>query len=257
MDEHAHWVLLRGLTRDSRHWHDVPQRLAERFRGSRVTCVDLPGNGQRAGETSPASIGGFVAACRETLASQDSKPPYRVLALSLGAMVAIEWARQSPTDIDAIVLINTSLRPWAPPHWRLRPAGVLRLLRTLASNDALVREQAVLALTSSRCAEGTPASNILVAQWAELYRSAPVSRGNVVRQLLAAVRYRCDERPAVRMLLLASTRDALVDVRCSRALARAWRCPLHEHATAGHDLPLDDVTWVLDQVADWMRDESA
>jgi predicted alpha/beta hydrolase family esterase len=84
-----------------------------------------------------------------------------------------------------------------------------------------------------------------------------VSRGNTLRQLLAAARYRCDDPPAVRTLLLASTRDALVDWRCSHAIAQAWDCPLREHPRAGHDLPLDDPGWVIDQVAEWMNQYAA
>lgn len=72
-----------------------------------------------------------------------------------------------------------------------------------------------------------------------------------VRQLHAAVRYRIQSPPRVPILLLASRHDRLVDVRCSHSIARAWRCDLHEHPSAGHDLPLDDPDWVVEHVATW------
>jgi len=67
--------------------------------------------------------------------------------------------------------------------------------------------------------------------------------------LPAAARYRAPPPPPpVPTLLLASTHDRLVRCACSRALARAWRCALVEHPHAGHDLPLDDPQWVVQQV---------
>jgi len=50
------------------------------------------------------------------------------------------------------------------------------------------------------------------------------------------------------VLVLTSAHDGLVDTRCSLALARAWRCDIESHPWAGHDLPLDDAAWVIDQV---------
>ena len=55
-------------------------------------------------------------------------------------------------------------------------------------------------------------------------------------------------------LLLASRNDGLVDVRCSRGLAAAWKVPLVEHASAGHDIPLDDPEWVAGVVAEGLRE---
>ena len=54
-------------------------------------------------------------------------------------------------------------------------------------------------------------------------------------------------------LFLAGTTDRLVDVECSRALARRFVAPLVEHPTAGHDLTSDEPGWVAEQVARWRR----
>ena len=50
------WVLLRGLTRESRHWGEFPARLQSRFANSNVVALDLPGNGRLNAQRSPASI---------------------------------------------------------------------------------------------------------------------------------------------------------------------------------------------------------
>ncbi|NML45476.1 alpha/beta hydrolase [Ramlibacter sp. G-1-2-2] len=243
------WVLLRGLAREARHWggfaRDLQQRLPP---GDQVLCVDLPGTGSLWHEPSPASVTGLVQAARRELALLRSRAPYVLVALSLGGMVAREWAGRDP-DVAASVLINTSLGGVAPFWQRLRPSSYPALLALARPGLALLpREQRILRLTSN-----APAQEEVAQQWTAIAATAPVSRLNVLRQLLAAARYRPDGPARAPTLLLASTRDRLVSVECSRRLARAWNVPLREHPSAGHDLPLDDPQWVADAIIRWHR----
>ena len=238
----THWMLLRGLARDSRHWGSFPAMLQDALpAGHRVRTIDLPGTGSRHAERSPSSVPAMVEAARQSYGSQ----PCMLVALSLGGMVAHAWAAHG---VQGCVLINTSMGGLAPLWQRLRPASYPSLLSILRpGQDALQRERKILRLTSQ-----LPVPDAVAEAWAAHARSAPVSRANVLRQLLAAARYRSDGgAPAVPTLLLASTRDRLVSVECSRRLARAWGLPLREHAFAGHDLPLDDPAWVVDAIARW------
>jgi hypothetical protein len=73
-----------------------------------------------------------------------------------------------------------------------------------------------------------------------------------LRQLLAAALFTAPAvAPGSAALLLASTQDDLVNVACSRSVAQHWQWPLLEHPRAGHDLPLDDGTWVIQQIKAW------
>jgi len=244
------WIFLRGLTRESAHWGSFVADFAHALPGARCVALDLPGNGLLHGMPSPASVAGMVAACREALARQGVAPPFHLLAMSLGAMVAAEWARQAPADIAGCVLVNTSLRPFSPFYRRLRPrnyAALLGLALRRASAEQV--EQAVLRLTSRRAAE----RQHVVPAWAGVRRARPVSTANALRQLAAAARYRAPaQAPVPRILLLASLGDGLVHCACSQAIAQAWGVPLALHPWAGHDLPLDDGPWVIEQVARWM-----
>lgn len=241
------WVLLRGLTRDNRHWGNFPESFAAANPGARVVALDLPGNGPRHHEKSPASVGAMVEDCRRALREQGIDGPVNLLAMSLGAMVAVDWASRYPDEIGSGVLINTSLRGACPFYRRLRPHNYWRLLRMALNTSDDFREQSVLAMTSCR---DDPQ---IARRWAEFRRRHPVSQANAWRQLLAAARYRAPpECPPTRLLLLASSNDRLVDVACSRAIAARWRLPLVEHPGAGHDLPLDDGPWVVDQVRRWL-----
>lgn len=238
------WVLLRGLVREARHWGDFPQRLAARLPAGDTVCTpDLPGNGSRWREPSPGSIAGMVAAVRAQLAPGN---PRVLVALSLGGMVALEWAATAPDEVQGCVLINSSLGSLSPVWQRLRAGSLPALARWMLPGMDAARERAVYAITSNRAVDEQ-----VVARWAEHARSAPVSAANASRQLWAAARFRAPARPRMPVLVLCSRGDRLVSPRCSHAIARAWDLPLREHPDAGHDLPLDDPDWVVEQVARW------
>lgn len=242
----APWVLLRGLMREQGHWGDFPDRFAETM-GTRPVLVDLPGNGERFREESPARVADMAQAVRDSLGAQNLTPPYRVLALSLGAMVTTAWAQQAPEEIETAVLVNTSLRPLSPFYRRLRPAAYPTLLRVAAGRlDARGIEQAILKLT-------TRSQDVSVLDhWLALRDQHPVSTRNALRQLLAAMRYQAPQASPFRsLLLICSAADGLVHPDCSRSLAQRWNAALSEHPTAGHDLPFDDAEWLIDTLRRW------
>ncbi len=246
------WILLRGLTRSQGHWGDFAERLqAVLPPGSTVHTPDLPGNGSLHAEPSPTSVGDMVEACRRQLREQGIQAPYRVLAMSLGAMVAVEWAHRHPHELASCVLINTSLRPYSPFWHRLQPRQYPRVLRLLLTRpDAATLEAAVMHMTTRHPdqAEAT------LARWQMLRQHQPVSAVNALKQLWAATRYRAPSQPpAVPLLLLNGLGDQLVNPQCSATLARRWGAPLLTHPTAGHDLPLDAAPWVLEQVQHWLQ----
>lgn len=245
------WIFLRGLTRESAHWGTFLEDFGRAVPQDCVLPLDLPGNGQLHHQPSPPSVPAMVQACRAALVQRGIAPPYHLLAMSLGAMVATEWARVARAEVAGCVLINTSLRPFSPFYHRLRPRNYAALLRlALGPGSPEQVEQVVLRLTSN-CA---PDRQQVVPAWAALRMQRPVSAANALRQLAAAARYRApDVAPAARMLLLASRQDGLVrSSHCSQAIASAWQVPVVFHPWAGHDLPLDDPHWVVEQVGSWL-----
>jgi pimeloyl-ACP methyl ester carboxylesterase len=244
------WIFLRGLTRESSHWGDFPQVFQQAMPQARIHTVDLPGNGQRHRERSACSVAGMVEACREALIREQIATPVHLLAMSLGAMVAAQWAHEAPDEVAAGVLINTSVRPFSPFHHRLQPHNYPTLLQLVLSGAApLDIEREVLRMTSNR-----PEQHERVLQaWLDVRTQRPVSTRNALRQVLAAATYRAPtQAPRVPLLLLVSENDRLVSPRCSRALADAWTCPIDLHPLAGHDLPLDDPQWVAQAVKTWL-----
>lgn len=243
------WILLRGWTRESRHWSMFPAQLRAALPEAEPIALDLPGSGELRDHRSPASIAPMVAHCRETLRARGIAAPYGLLGLSLGAMACVEWAARHPAEIRGAVLINTSLRPFSAFHERLRPESYATILRlALFERDVRAREAAILRLTSAG-----GGAEVLDA-WTRIGRERPVSRANVLRQLMAAASYRAPRTPPqVPLLVLASAHDRLVDPECSRRLAQCWGTAFAQHPRAGHDLPLDDGAWVAARVAEWIR----
>jgi pimeloyl-ACP methyl ester carboxylesterase len=249
------WILLRGWSREARHWGDFADVLSAALEGARVhatvRAVDLPGTGLRFREASPMNVAAIAQACRAEVLGEGAGPVH-VVAMSMGAMVALAWARAHPAEIASLVLVNTSARGLAPFWHRLRPANYPLLLKAALSRDVAAREARVLAMTSHRgiaIGDGGD-SAMLLRRWEAIARGAPVSPANALRQLVAALRFEAPPAPPpVPLLLLASRCDGLVSVRCSQRLAQRWNVPLALHPWAGHDLPLDDPAWVAQQVA--------
>ncbi|MGA0571842.1 alpha/beta fold hydrolase [Variovorax sp. VNK109] len=245
----APWILLRGLTREAGHWGDFLPLLAQAVAPHAVHAIDLPGNGERWRERSPSSVVTLMESMRATLRERGMEPPYRLLGLSLGAMVCVAWAQAHPREVQVAVLVNTSLRPFSPFHERLMPRSwpvLAKLLKPRASPvDA---ESAILELTSTVVRSDVERAKLL-AHWVELRQRHPVSRANAVRQLLAAARYRAPSgAPPVPLLIVGTRGDRLVSPRCSETLAKQWSRTLVQHEGAGHDLPLDDPAWLVQRV---------
>ncbi|KAB8044635.1 alpha/beta fold hydrolase [Janthinobacterium aquaticum] len=245
------WVLLRGLMREQRHWGNFPAQLAQALPDATIVTPDLPGNGQQYRMDSATRVAQTVEFCRQDLLARGLAPPYRLLALSLGGMVAVEWASLYPHELASCVLINTSMRPFSPFHQRLRWQNYGALLRQLLLGDQASQEALILRLTSTRHRAG---NTELVRQWVAFQQQYPVSRRNALRQLLSAARFRAPaSRPGMPLLVLAGAQDRLVDHRCSLTLAQAWQADIAVHPEGGHDLPLDQPQWVAQQLAQWLQ----
>jgi pimeloyl-ACP methyl ester carboxylesterase len=249
------WILLRGLTRETRHWGRLPDALRDALGGARLLLIDLPGNGEFAHLHAPATVAEMVGFIRNAALQTGVPGPYRVLAMSLGGMVATDWAQRHPGEVERLVLINTSMRPFSRVHERLRPSAWPGLLDVAAHwSDARRAERGIHRLT---CNQVENLGGDLDG-WCGIRRTAPVSRSNALRQLWAAARFTAAAAaPRCPLLILSSRADRLVNPVCSAKLAAAWGAMHYEHSWAGHDLPHDDPAWTAEQVRTWLEQAQA
>ena len=243
------WVFLRGIIRQHRHWEDFPARFQKAFPDAQLLLPDFPGNGDLHDHESCSSIADMVTSLRTDLHGRGLQGPVCLLAVSLGAMVGIEWMRQHPEDIERAVLINTSMPGLSRVTERLRREAWTDILKTLMFISHEERERIFVELTSNLY----PEKERLVERWAGYARAQPTTRMNALRQLFAATTWRPPEsRPHEHVLLLQSLGDHVSDPVCTTRIADCWRWPLVSHPTAGHDLTLDDPDWVIAQIRQWL-----
>ncbi|MBC3877729.1 alpha/beta hydrolase [Undibacterium sp. FT79W] len=243
------WVLLRGLMREQRHWGNFTQRFAQAHPHERIITLDFAGNGALYQLASATSIGAMVEQARgqvQQQLQQQVKGNIKLLAISLGGMVAVAWAERYPQELQRMVLINTSLAPHNPFYQRLRPANYPAIISTMLTGSQRQREELILRLTSHQ--SDVPQAEQLLNDWVHYAQQYPICRRNILRQLVAAMRYRAPaQAPQVPLLMLAGAKDVLVSPQCSATLAHRWQVELRIHPEAGHDLPLDDPAWVIQQ----------
>ena len=243
-------LLLRGLSREQRHWGAFPDILRARVPGARVFCLDLPGAGTENLRRSPADIAGITADVRARwIALREAQPgPWYLFAMSLGGMVAMQWCADHPSDFAGVVLCNTSAanlsRPWKRLDARVYPS----VLRALTTRDPVGREQIILSITTRRQTDLLP----IAQRWASYQRDRPVSRINVLRQLWAASRFRAPPRLGVPGLILSAARDPLTDPSCPKRLANHFGVPIETHPDGGHELAMDAPEWLADRMGAWI-----
>ncbi len=247
------WLLLRGLTREQRHWLTFPQTFAQRVGGTdvgptQVLTLDLPGFGTERDVEVPPTVEGFVEHLRTRLA-QHIAPGERIgiVAVSLGGIVALTWLARYPADFVCGAVINASVSDLSPPWHRMRPHNWPRVVAA-PFMDVLSRERMLLGMTRHQGDLEADAR-----QHVEIARSAPPSRRAFLGQLQAALRARSPAALTVPTLVMASVGDELVSWRCSERIARHLGLPLALHEgegerAAGHDLALDDPTWVCERI---------
>ncbi len=245
------WLLLRGLLREVRHWGDFPEVFASTMgiKPEQVHLMNLPGLGQDVASESPHTISQIAEEIRsQWLFLREKRPgPWSCLAMSLGAMGVLEWARLFPGELERLVLINTSASDLSLPWRRFSFFQLQRALRIMITPENEKREEEIYRLTSN----GLEAAEKARA-WASFSpdRSRFIKTG--LRQLLAAGRFQSPQRLETPLLFLASKADTFVDFSCSQVMAEKYASPLRVHLTAGHDLPLDAPDWVSLQTRLWV-----
>jgi len=245
-----HFILLRGLAREAAHWLDFPQQLQQALHNiCQVHLVDFPGCGKyftQPALTSVAAMTDHARAQIDIAAIAARNERIYVLGISMGGMVALEWAQRFPQELRGLILINSSAGN-QPFWWRLRPTAMPTMIRALLTEHR-TREAKVLQIVSNNTADYAQHLN----QWLSIQQQRPIARATIVTMLRAAAQFRPLPTCAVQGLVLASTHDRMVSVRASQAIAQQFQWPIQYHSSAGHDLPMDDPHWVANKIAQWL-----
>lgn len=249
MGNKKHFIYLRGLARESTHWGEFAEQMKSQYPQAEHLFLDLAGNGDQKSKSSFLNIADntqdLIARTPESILR--SKPV--IIGISMGAMVAADWAWRYPQYAGSLVLINTSFKVFSKPWQRLRPQSYQRLFQiftaSLTQPPSDVELQ-VLRLTSNQKLS-------IKKHWShQVFSQVPTTSGlNFTRQIIAAAKFRGHAfKPEVPVLLLSSLHDRMVDQNCSEQISHFWQCPHWTHPWAGHDLTFDDPAWVVAKVSE-------
>ncbi len=214
--------------------------------GGEVLRLDLPGVGTERDRPAPTSIAETVADLRARFLASRGPGPWGLFAPSLGGMIALHWAEFYPEDFARVAVCNTSAKDLAGLFERFSFEALGTVAKSLWAGEGEARQAHILALVSN-----TVHGQSHAAAFASFAQDAPIGPAVMSRQLFAASKARAPARLELPLLVLCSEADRLCAPKASRVLAERLGAPLRVHPTAGHDLPLDDPDWVIDQLADW------
>lgn len=236
------WILIRGLTRSQFHWKNFGEQMQEKLGLESVQTVELSGNGTLFYKDTPLDLKEVISQLRAQVKASTSRP-LGLLGISLGGMLATQWAQLHPNEVSHMVLINSSSR-LSPFYQRLRVQNYLAILQHLAFSGPEKIEEFILTATSNDKQMWAPhlMANI------EFMKNHPIKYKNFARQLKLASKIDFTKLPRPETLLLASKSDRLVNYKCSEKIAETWTCRIAYHETAGHDLTLDAPDWVIAQI---------
>jgi len=246
------WLILRGLVREQRHWHEFKGILEGKLKSidpsAEVHAIDMAGFGTEIERVSAKTIAGIVDDLRQrwNLLKKTPDEEWGVLAVSLGGMVTACWISRYPEDFKKAVLINSSMSGLSPIQDRMKPSNYSKIFKLLLSTDLVQREMTILSMTTN-----FPKDRIRARAEKQAPYGQNVNKMNAVYQIMAAIRFKAPERIVTPMIVLVGDGDQLVSPRCSEAIARQYQAKLIRHPTGNHDLTADAPEWVADQVGAW------
>ncbi len=244
--------MLRGLVREARHWGHLKDYFAEHLPAASMHTVDFPGIGSEITRATPTNMDAIVDDMRtrhlagRAAAGIPTDAPWAIFAVSLGGMVALNWASRYPQDFARVVVINTSAGNLSTPFQRFAWRNLGKVLRATFTRNAIRRERLLLSFTVN---DPSVDLDAIAAQWATFPRA---SRLTLVRQMWAASRWKLPAVIKPPVLVLASDADRLCSVQCGKNIAAHIGAPLQLHATAGHELPRDAPDWCIEMVQQWL-----
>lgn len=249
--ESVNWLLIRGLSREKRHWGSFPDLLVKEFPNAKIHFLDLAGAGAKNYRDSFSSIQAYTEDLRsEWLRLRQLESEKWVIAsISMGAMIAMDWCHRYPQDFAAGILMNSTASNLSPFYHRLSPQAIKMITSLFFSDDYKRREKEILEFTTHMI----DVSEDLVSRFALFSQESPMKRKNFIKQIYSAAKFKAPKSISSPLLFLAGEKDRLASYKCSEALADHYTSEFQLHKEAGHDLPLDDPKWVIEKTSSFLK----
>jgi pimeloyl-ACP methyl ester carboxylesterase len=236
-------LLLRGLVREQKHWGDFVKYWREVLPEHEVHLLDLPGIGTERRRASPFTIEAITDDIRNRWLKlkKDDDDCWILFTLSLGSMVALDWASRYPEDFKQITIMNTSAANTSPVWKRLKLRNLPNIIKVALEKNAFKKEMQILKLTTNLLEN----PEALAQTWSKHVLPKNRMRALALAQLLAALRFRAPRFLVPKLTVFVGLKDRFVDPSCTEVLAQRYGVIAHRHPDAGHDMCLDTPLWVL------------
>lgn len=237
------WIFIRGLTRGNGHWGDFPEKFQNNIPNCEFELLEIPGNGTRFDDETPLYPEMAITQIRQGSKLLQKSKSVNICGVSLGGMIAMKWAELYPNEVHSLVVINASLSQFSNFYERLRPGNYFNFIKASVSPNNRKREKNILAMTSNNQRR----ADIFLDEFTKFSTQFPFQFKNLIKQLILAKRITLKFPILVPIKVICSENDRLVHKNCSFALSKALSINPIVHPTAGHDLPLDDPDWLIQQ----------
>lgn len=252
------WLLLRGLVREQRHWREFKSIFAQKT-GARIYTLDHPGIGTESGRDCPYNVPAIMRDDRERFANlqkevlaQTGDSNWALCSISLGSMVALQWASEYSNDFSKIVITNTSVKTLCTSFERFTLKSLLNVPKLFFNSDKFTRERTILSMTSNMHSQSS--LNAIAQEYSQFSLEHSKFKKTGLAQLKAGSSFVIPENlyhshnKNIKWLVLNSINDRLVNANCSKKIAKFLNAPIYFHEKAGHDLSLDDPNWMTDTI---------
>jgi len=259
MSKKTRVFLMIGLTKESEHWDDLfIETLKKKYDGCEVIAMDLPGAGRFLDMKSPLTMGGIVRQTRKSYQEffQDNDEYNNIMvSISLGGMVSIEWLRIFPKDFQQFVIVNSSLKGICSLTERVQPSAIGKFFKIFLANKAEVKEDLILKL----CGNSQEAYTRNYDKWVKLSHDRPMSKENMVRQVVAGAIFNPDFTPQIPFYIIAARHDRLASYTCSQKLHQKWGGKFHliEDEKVGHGVHIDAPVQLANLIHEWSESAEA
>jgi pimeloyl-ACP methyl ester carboxylesterase len=235
------WVFIRGLTRGVVHWGEFAKKFQDLHPDYKIEFIEIPGNGELSEMLTPKSPEELIEYLRSKSDIVKSAEEYNLCGISLGGMIVLKWAELYPDRISTVNVINTSLSQFSPFYKRLLASNYIKVAAGLFSSNPYQKEKLILNMTANNAESITRYLQIFT----DFAKVHSVKKINFIRQIQLAKKIKIDNWKNTKLNVISSTSDRLVSHSCSKMIAQKLNGKLIIHSSAGHDIPLDDPSWLI------------
>jgi alpha-beta hydrolase superfamily lysophospholipase len=245
-------VLVRGLVREKYHWGSFVTELKDSFPSANIITPEIPGVGEFVDQVSPNNLEDMVTFMRANIKDQLTGEDNYLVAMSLGGMMARQWIEIYPTDFKQVTLVNTSFKGINPLFNRLKPMSVVNFIKIFLTPGVEARENAIVKMVSNN----TTNHEKIIKDWIEIQKRRPVKRQSFINQIKGALSFKPQQSwpDNLPLLILGGKKDRLCNYKSSLELNAKWGGSVYIHPEAGHDLPIDASTWMIEKLKEVIKE---